>query len=225
MPHYLSRAQVRELDERATLEFGMPSILLMENAGRNAAQLLVTNDCPKRVVICCGKGNNGGDGFVMARHLDCMGVEVCVLLFAPSSSLRNDAAINWEILRRAAIPNREIAWPADRAEVETLLMESEVLVDALFGTGLASALATPYDAVIEFINRSPARVFAVDVPSGLDCDTGETLGATVEAEVTATFVACKKGFTNPGSGRWLGSVHVLDIGAPRRLVEEYLGQG
>src|SRR5262245_27187409 len=108
MPAYLSRAQVRELDERATKEFGVPSIVLMENAGRNAAELLATTDTRGTVAVCCGKGNNGGDGFVIARHLDRMGFGVLALLFAPAESLSGDARTNWDILQKSHIPHWEI---------------------------------------------------------------------------------------------------------------------
>lgn len=222
MSAYLTRAQVRELDERATKEFGVPSIVLMENAGRNCAALLMAVGSTGPVVVCCGKGNNGGDGFVIARHLDRMGVSVSVQLFATSESLRGDARTNHEIVQKSGIRILEVSFPGHQQEVEKGLLNATWIVDALFGTGLSSAPTAPISDVIEIINRSPAQVFAVDVPSGLDCDTGLPLGPTVEADMTGTFVAMKKGFANPAAKKWLGMVHVLDIGAPRRLVNEYL---
>ena len=223
MAAYLTRAQVRELDQRATQEFGVPSIVLMENAGRNAAELLAASGTPGMVAVCCGKGNNGGDGFVIARHLDRMGFGVLAMLFAPADSLQGDARTNWEILRKSRIPHWEInTFAQQRNSVVKTLWVANWIVDALFGTGLNAAPTSPISDVIGLINDSPAKVLAVDVPTGLDCDSGEPLGPTVEANVTATFVAMKKGFTNPASKKWTGQIHILDIGAPRRLVQEYL---
>jgi NAD(P)H-hydrate epimerase len=218
---FLSREEVRALDRRAIEEFGVPSVVLMENAGRGAAELLISLGVHGQVVVCCGKGNNGGDGFVIARHLDNRGISVRVLLFARPEDLAGDAAINYQIIARAGLPivihaDNPVDDPALRGE----LAAAEWVVDALFGTGLAGPVRKPFDQIIAAINESPARVLAVDIPSGLDCDTGKPLGPTVRAHHTTTFVAMKKGFANPETRRWLGQVHVVDIGAPRRLVEQ-----
>jgi NAD(P)H-hydrate epimerase len=106
----------------------------------------------------------------------------------------------------------------DWQQVRRQLDAAEWLVDALFGTGLTGPLRTPFDRLIQEMNSSPAKVLAVDIPSGLDCDTGEPLGAVVRADHTVTFVALKKGFANPGARQWLGQVHVVDIGAPRVIL-------
>jgi NAD(P)H-hydrate epimerase len=218
MAAYLTRAQVRAIDERAVREYGMPSLLLMENAGRNAAELLAAQGINGKVVICCGKGNNGGDGFVIARHLDRKHIPVEVILLAAASTLQGDARVNYEIVRKSGIPLWEaVPWDAER--VTQTLASAAWIVDALFGTGLNNAPAAPYRDLIELINRSPSPVFAVDLPSGLDSDTGLPLGIAVEADVTATFVAKKQGFSVPASQNWTGTVHVLDIGAPRCLIE------
>jgi NAD(P)H-hydrate epimerase len=224
MSAYLTRAQVRELDERATKEFGVPSIVLMENAGRNCADLMMSFGMLRLVVVCCGKGNNGGDGFVIARHLDRMDVPVTVILLAAADSLQGDARTNVEIVQKTGLRIMEVSLPQNRNAVETTLQQADWIVDALFGIGLNSAPMSPFTEVIEMINRSSAQVLAVDVPSGLDCDSGAPLGPTVEANITATFVAKKKGFANPTAKKWLGMVHVLDIGAPRQLVNQYLSQ-
>jgi NAD(P)H-hydrate epimerase len=214
----LTRQQVRELDRRAIEEHGVPGAVLMENAGRGASDLLVTLGIHGRVVICCGKGNNGGDGFVMARHLDLRGVPVRVLLFANPGELTGEAAIHYGSLIAARIPLVANATP-DVAPSE--LGGAEWVVDALFGTGLKGPVRPPLDRVIAAINAGPARVFAVDIPSGLDCDTGRPQGETVKAQHTATFVALKHGFLQPAARPWLGVVHVVDIGAPRALLEEF----
>jgi NAD(P)H-hydrate epimerase len=214
---------VRDLDRRASEEFGMPGLLLMENAGRGAAELLISLGIHGRVLICCGKGNNGGDGFVIARHLSNHGVSVRVLLFAKPEELSGDAAVNYGILARSHVHQESMARPAlDFGKLKRELAGAEWVVDALFGTGLSGPLREPFDQVIAAINETAGRVFAVDIPSGLDCDTGQPLGPCVRADHTATFVAMKKGYANPEAARWLGKVHVVDIGVPRTLVEEYL---
>ena len=212
----LSRDEVRALDRRAIDELGVPSVVLMENAGRGAAELLVTLGVAGPVVICCGKGNNGGDGFVVARHLDSQGVSVKVLLFARPEELSGDAAINHGVVSRASLPVKVHAGSAPHwDDIRLDLATADWVVDALFGTGLRGPVRPPFDQLIELINTSPARVFAVDIPSGLDCDTGKPLGATIRAHHTATFAALKKGFVEPAAKTWLGQVHVLDIGIPR----------
>src|SRR5207248_8475814 len=125
---------VRALDRRAIEEFGVPGVVLMENAGRGAAELLLSLGVRSRVVLCCGKGNNGGDGFVIARHLDRRGVPVRVLLFCPTDQLTGDAAINYHIITRSGLPIRVIP---DAAELGRELAGAEWVVDALFGTGLS----------------------------------------------------------------------------------------
>jgi NAD(P)H-hydrate epimerase len=216
---FLSRDEVRAIDRRAIEEFGVPGVVLMENAGRGAAEVLVSLGVSGLVTICCGKGNNGGDGFVIARHLDNRGLQVRVLLFAKPDDLTGDAAINYQIIAKSGLSIAVHAGPTvDEAELARELSGSAWIVDALFGTGLTGSVRSPLDRVIAAINASGARVLAVDIPSGLDCDTGQPLGATVRADHTVTFVALKKGFANPAAKEWLGQVHVVDIGAPRLLL-------
>jgi NAD(P)H-hydrate epimerase len=213
----LTRQAVREIDRRAIEEFGIPGIVLMENAGRNAAELLRDlNPLRLRVAIACGPGNNGGDGFVMARHLDRLGLTVNVYLFADPKSLSPDAAVNYRIVERMGLPITIMPTPS-----ASLFQGFGWVVDALFGTGLTRAPATPFDAVIAAINRSGAQILAVDVPSGLDCDTGKPLGAAVRAHHTVTFVGMKEGFLYPEARPYVGEVHFADIGAPRRLIDEH----
>jgi NAD(P)H-hydrate epimerase len=220
----LTRSQVRELDRRATAEFGVPSIVLMENAGRGAAELLLELGIKGRVVICCGKGNNGGDGLVIARHLDRRRVPVTVLLFAEPNEVVGDARINLDIVRAADLSVQVFPKPLpELGTIRSLLASADWVVDALFGTGLSGAIQNPLAEVVELINANRARVLAVDLPSGLDADTGDPLGPTVKAEHTATFVAYKLGFLSPVAYAWTGTIHVIDIGAPRKLVEAYLG--
>jgi NAD(P)H-hydrate epimerase len=210
---FLSREETRALDRRAIEEFGVPGVVLMENAGRGAAEVLLALGVHGPVAICCGKGNNGGDGFGIARHLHNKRVRVGVHLFGRPEDLTGDAAINQRIVARLSLPLAIHPEPApDIARLRRELAMAEWVVDALFGTGLTGPVRAPFDAVIAAINEAPGKVLAVDIPSGLDCDTGTPLGPTVRATHTVTFVAQKKGFANPAARPWLGQVHVADIG-------------
>jgi NAD(P)H-hydrate epimerase len=217
---FLSREQARELDRRASTEYALPSLLLMENAGRGVAELLVRLGVHGPVVLVCGKGNNGGDGFVAARHLELQGAAVQVFLFGRPEELPADAAVNYRILERSGIPlwRCPTGSPEDLTALAQALKRAEWVVDALFGTGLKGPLGEPFAQVVAQINASPCRVLAVDIPSGLDCDTGQPLGPTIRAHHTATFVALKKGYLVPAARAWLGQVHVIDIGLPRALL-------
>lgn len=218
---FLTREQVRSIDRRAVEEYGVPGVVLMENAGRGAAEWLLELGARGPVAVCCAGGNNGGDGFVIARHLDLHRVPVEVFLFADPATLKGDAAVNYHILDRAGFPVRLHGEALDGTALRQELAKAEWIVDALFGTGLSGPVRRPFDQVIAAVNDSPARVLAVDIPSGLDCDTGRPLGPTVRADYTATFVAQKKGFTEPAAAEWVGQVRVFHIGAPRRLVEAW----
>lgn len=219
----LTRDQVREIDRRAAEEYGLPGIVLMENAGRGCVLSLLAQGCQGPVVICCGKGNNGGDGFVIARHLEASGLAVKVLLLANPDSLRGDALANYEVARRSNIPIRHLPPVVAAADIDVELAGAEWIVDALLGTGATGHPQPPLATVIERINAAPARCLAVDLPSGLDCDTGEPASPTIRADLTCTFVARKQGFANPAAGPFLGNVEVVDIGVPRQLLAEYAG--
>ena len=214
----LSCAEVREREGRAIRELGLPSLLLMENAGRNIAELLVSLGISGKVAICCGKGNNGGDGLVIARRLDNWQIPVQVLLFAPPDQLSSDAAVNYRILSGSGVKVEVHEGELDRERARIDLATSDWVVDALFGTGLSGPLRTPFDEIVALINDSPAKVLAVDIPSGLDGDTGKPLGPTVRAHHTATMLAWKKGFVQESAREWLGQVHLIDIGLPRRFL-------
>lgn len=217
---YLSRDEVRAIDRRAIEEFGVPGIVLMENAGRGVAELLRALGISGRVVVACGKGNNGGDGYVIARHLDNGGVPVRVLRFCTPEELTSDAALAYQIIAQSGLDIVEYAGkPLDASALANELATAAWVVDALLGTGLSGPVRSPFDGIITAINASPAKVLAVDIPSGLDCDTGLPLGVAVRGHHTATFVAPKKGFANPAAGAWLGQVHIVGIGAPRILTE------
>ena len=210
----LTRNESREVDRIAIEQYGLPGIVLMENAGRGATELLLQKEVAGPVIICCGKGNNGGDGFVIARHLAIRGCEVSLLLFAPKESIAGDAAINLRVVERMNLPCRTVSTEADWDHVRSELSKADWVVDALLGTGAQGVVREPFVSAIRAINSARSRVLAVDLPSGLDCDTGETLGECVRATVTATFVARKTGFDAPAAQPYLGEVEIISIGAP-----------
>jgi NAD(P)H-hydrate epimerase len=216
----LNREQSRRLDQRAMEEYGIPGLVLMENAGRGVADRLALLGITGPVAICCGKGNNGGDGFVIARHLDLSGYAVRVLLCGDPAELQGDAAVNFRIIQRSGLPIAFFGPRHDAARWEEALAGTSWIVDALLGTGSHGEPRPPLDAVIDQINASAATKLAVDLSSGLDCDTGLPASHTIRARHTCTFAAMKPGFLVPGAELYTGQVHVVQIGVPRRLMEE-----
>ena len=225
----LTRAQVRELDRIAIEEYGLPGVALMENAGRNAAaKLLELADAPApalRIAILCGSGNNGGDGYVMARHLANAGCHIELHSTSTREGLSGDAALNRRVVDRMGLVVHELLTAHQLEERRATWPRADVLVDALLGTGFTGQVRPHLARVVAAIaaTEGPA-VCAVDVPSGLDCDTGQPSNATVRASYTLTFAAQKVGFAAPGAADWTGPVTCLDIGAPteilRRLAAE-----
>ena len=226
-PRPLSREEVRGLDARAADDFGMNTLVLMENAGRGAAEWLRELAGPggeaPRVLVLCGPGNNGGDGAVAARHLDVWGFAVRVVWFADPGRLRGDAAAQWAILERSGVDQsaRQGVDAGDPERLDALLDGADWLVDGLLGTGLTRPVEGAVLALIGAVNRSGKPVLALDVPSGLDADRGAPLGAAVRARATATFAAPKLGFGAPGAKAFTGDVRVIEIGVPRRLLEPF----
>jgi NAD(P)H-hydrate epimerase len=220
----LSRTELREVDRLAIEDYGVPGVVLMENAGAGAARLLESLGIDGPVVIACGKGNNGGDGFVMARHLECAGHAVKLALACRLDEIRGDAAVNLAIAERSRLAIECLA-DADQAAWERALAGAAWIVDALLGTGACGAptgaVATAIAAINAVRSRGGMRVLAVDLPSGLDCDTGTAAGACVRADATATFVARKRGFDAAGAAGYTGAVQVIGIGAPRTVLAQF----
>ena len=225
----LSRQEIRQLDVQAARDLELPTLILMENAGRGAAAWLAdlaggVSDHP-RILVLCGPGNNGGDGGVVARHLDAWGYPVQIVWFAHRAQLRDDAERQWIILERSGVD--QTAWfdghspEPQPAELDSLLSGADWLVDGLLGTGLTRPIEGALRAVVEAMNRAGKPILALDLPSGLDADTGAPLGVSVRARATATFVAPKLGFSVPGAADYTGEVAVIDIGLPRCLLEPF----
>jgi len=225
--YVFTRQQVRTVDQEATERYGIPGIVLMENASRSLTlEVLRAVGWPSvasdaNVLIICGGGNNGGDGLAAARHLHNVGLAVTIVLTKPANRYTGDAEINLNICRAMQLDIHV----ADEDPVATLddLPEPAIIVDGLLGTGLSSEVRAPADGVIDWINRQDVPVIAIDIPSGLDSDTGKPLGCAVRADATVTFVGVKRGFLNAVSRDYIGNVTVGDIGVPRELVEK-LGQ-
>jgi NAD(P)H-hydrate epimerase len=210
----------------------------MENAGRGAAAWLVDlmkraagsdlvwDQSPRpRVLIACGPGNNGGDGGVVARHLNAWGFPVEVVWFTAPTRLKGDALIQYQILERSEV--HQTAWDDTNAHdpgqtVLDLLAKADWIVDGLLGTGLTRPVEGHLRAIIKAMNGSCKPVLALDLPSGLDADTGRPLGVAVKAVATATFVAPKRGFSAPGASTYTGHVAPIDIGLPLKLLRPFL---
>lgn len=218
----LTREQVREVDRKAIEELGIPGVVLMENAGRHAADIVMDvleNDMhlvapDARVAVFCGGGNNGGDGYVVARHLHNIGVNVDAIAVKDVNTLTGDAAINCDVATKMGLV-------VNYDNLENKEGKEHVLVDALLGTGFQGDIRDDLVSVINLINQSRqrgAKVVAIDVPSGLDCDTGQPSNATIEADVTVTFVAMKQGFLAETAEKYVGQAIVVDIGAPPELL-------
>jgi len=212
---------MREIDRRAIEEFGIPSLLLMENAGRACAEEILKLGVKKGdgAVIFAGKGNNGGDGFVAARHLYNKGVAPAVFFFQNPSEMKQDPLVNFKILEKMKINLFNCSQTIDWKFLEDSLRQSKAVLDALFGTGLSKPVGEPFRTAIEKINHSRLPVVAVDIPSGLNADTGEVMGICVQAAVTVSLALAKKGFYLNEGPAYTGRVVVADISIPWELIE------
>src|SRR5712675_892 len=213
----LNSAQMREADRRTIEEIGIPSLVLMENAGRQvvaAIEAVHADLLEGRVAVLCGRGNNGGDGFVVARTLVQRGVEVSVFLVGLVSEVRGDARINLEILGRLGLTIVEIAdsqaWELHFSEVG----DCSLIVDAIFGTGLNAPIAGFIESVVTDVNASGIPVVAIDLPSGLSADSPDPIGPSIEAALTVTLAAPKLPLVLPPAEIHAGDIVIADIGIP-----------
>lgn len=209
--------QIRLCDRLAIEHFGIPGRVLMENAGLGTVECMARRYAPlagKEVAIFVGPGNNGGDGLVIARHLYQRGAKPRVWLLVPGESVRGDAALNLSAVRELPIPVVPVLTEAELREAEGGLVNSELIVDALFGTGLTREVTGHFAEAIRRINGLSCPVVAVDVPSGLNSDSGEELGVAVRAEVTCTYGLAKPGLVTEPGRAMAGAIEVIDIGIP-----------
>ena len=214
---FLTRAQVREIDRRSIEQYHIPGVVLMENAARAAAQVageMLKNPRNAQVLILCGGGNNGGDGLAVARHLHNLAAHVNIALTTDPARYSGEALVNWQIVSAMKLPTQ----PATPQLIGS--SEAALILDAIFGTGLSQPPRDPFGQIAQAVNKCKKPVLAIDIPSGLDCDTGQPLGACIAATRTITFVAQKAGFASPQARQYLGTVTVGDIGCPRELIED-----
>ena len=217
----VTAAEMQALDSRAINELGIPGIVLMENAGRLTTEALVGhygNPRAKTVTIFAGPGNNGGDGLVIARHLHQKGCNVRIYFLVSADKLKGDAAANLKIIKHLDISCEEILNSNTAEKIK--LDNSQVVVDALFGTGLKREIHGHFATIIEQINQCGRPIVSVDIPSGLNSDNGQILGSAVRADLTVTYGQAKLGqFCHPGT-ELCGRLEIVDIGIPPRLTDE-----
>ena len=214
----MSREKVRAFDSWAINTLGIPGVVLMENAGRSCAELIkekLAGVAKPKVCIFCGTGNNSGDGDVIARHLLNSGFGVTIVVCGDRNKIKGDAKINLDILERLGQPIEQLNLRVEDipGQTEAFTADADMLVDAIFGTGLKGQLNNEYKKLIESINSQNCTILAVDVPSGLDCDTGKPLGAAIKANYTVTFAAVKKGFVSSSTAaQYTGQLFIASIG-------------
>ena len=218
----LNAAQMREADRRTIEDIGIPSLVLMENAGRQvvaAMEAIHTDMAERQVAVLCGRGNNGGDGFVVARTLVQRGVDVSVFLIGRVADVRGDARINLEVLGRLGITVVEIAdsqaWELHLSEVR----DCTLIVDAIFGTGLNAPVSGLIESVVADVNASGIPVVSIDLPSGLSADSCDPIGESIEAGTTVTLAAPKLPLVLPPAETRAGDIVIADIGIPADVID------
>lgn len=207
----ISSDEARQLDKRAQEFFNIPSACLMEVAGSSSAQVILQQKDIKNVCIFCGKGNNGGDGLVIARYLINAGLKLKIYLLAEPGSLKPDPKRNFQILTKMQADIKKIDSSND---LDDSIAGADLIVDAIFGIGLTKDVEGMEKEIIEYINSLKKPVISVDVPSGLNSDTGKIMGTCVKASITVTFAVAKKGFFIGDGPILCGKIVVKDIGIP-----------
>jgi ADP-dependent NAD(P)H-hydrate dehydratase / NAD(P)H-hydrate epimerase len=220
--YLVTAAEMQEMDRRTIESFGLPGRILMENAGRGATRFFLEHFKDignKRIGVVAGRGNNGGDGFVMARYLAQKGMRVTVYLLTESSTVTGDAAANLSLLLPLKVPVIEMPNPESFSAHKTELRHEAIWIDAILGTGLRSDVKGFFREVIDFLNQSKRPIFSVDIPSGLNSDTGRPCGACIRAHATATFAFGKTGhYILPGA-EFTGTLKIVDIGVPPYIAD------
>lgn len=219
--HLVTAAEMREMDRLTMESFGLPGRVLMENAGRGAARVLM-DACPdireKSVAVVAGRGNNGGDGFVVARYLAGAGVKTAVYLLSEKDRLTGDALANFQLLSSLDIPVMEITDETALERAKAGMEPCDVFVDAILGTGITSDVRGIFRSMIDYINGLKRFVVSVDIPSGLHAESGFPCGTCIRADHTATFAFPKIGLVLLPGIVYTGRLHVVDIGIPDHIV-------
>jgi hydroxyethylthiazole kinase-like uncharacterized protein yjeF len=211
---------MKEMDRMTIEEMGIPGPVLMENAARGATRVCLDHFAPapgSRVVILCGPGNNGSDGYVMARYLLQAGLQVTVIVLAEARKITGDALLNLNIIQRMGLDIREAPGPDKWKESSSLLSTCDLIVDGILGTGLNAPVRGFYQQVIEEVNSSKKPVFSVDIPSGLNADSGQIMGVAIRADLTVTFGFPKLGQILFPGAELAGRLVRIDIGIPRTV--------
>ena len=216
---FLTAAQAKALDKKALEKFGISTLVLMENAGQAVAEeaLKILKSRQAKVVIFCGAGNNGGDGFCAARHLLTEGFKPQVYLMGKINDVENEAKINLGILLRLKQKITEIK-PRNFSLLKKRIRKTSLIIDALLGVGAKGQIRPVYQQVIDIINASGIYVLSIDIPSGLDATTGKVLGRCVRADKTVTLVGKKSGMVYEEGRGHCGKVLVRNIGLPDALL-------
>jgi NAD(P)H-hydrate epimerase len=219
----LTAREMKEIDRAAIEEIGIPGTVLMENAGLRVVRALkgrFSKPEDETIVIVAGKGNNGGDGFVVARHLFNSGTAPEVLLLATKEEVKGDAAVNLAVVLKLGIPVTEIRTSAEWKKARVKVFHATVIVDALFGTGLLKPLDGLFAEAVVDINKSAAFKVAIDIPSGLSSDTFEMIGPCVKADMTVALAAPKIAHIFPPAAECVGDLVIAPIGVPPFLLEK-----
>ena len=218
-------SEMQEMDRKTIQELGIPGAVLMENAARGATRVFLDHFEPPKnahVVILCGPGNNGGDGYVMARYLEDAGLAVTVIVLSEFKRISGDARINLDVIQRMAVKILEIPDSKEWAKGRRLIRACDIIIDGILGTGLDSPVRDFYRKVIQEVNALGKPVMSVDIPSGLNADTGQIMGVAIKADLTVTFGYPKIGqFVFPGA-EIVGRLARIDIGIPETVAEEVL---
>src|SRR5215210_3436218 len=218
----LNAAQMREADRFTIEDIGLPSLVLMENAGRQVVSAMEAAYEPQldgRVAVLCGRGNNGGDGFVVARTLLQRGIDAAVFVIGAVADVRGDARTNLDILGRLGITvvevNDEQTWELHFSEIS----QCTLIVDAIFGTGLKSALGGMMETVVADVNAAGIPIVSIDLPSGMSADTPHLIGDCIDATMTVTLAAPKLPLILPPGEAHAGDVVIADIGIPYEVID------
>ena len=212
--------EMQAMDRQTIEDFGIPGMVLMESAGRGATRFLMQQfpDIEnKKVAVIAGRGNNGGDGFVIARYLKQKGIQVQVYLLAVRDRVQGDALANLKLLKPLEVPVVEIPDEASFSKIKSEMHGLDLWIDAILGTGLKSDVKGYFKTIIDFINKLNKPVFAVDVPSGLNSDTGQPCGTCICAAATATFAYAKTGHMLYPGADYIGNLKIVDIGIPPHI--------
>jgi ADP-dependent NAD(P)H-hydrate dehydratase / NAD(P)H-hydrate epimerase len=224
MQRIVSAEEMRWCDETTIKQYGVPGLLLMENAGRGVVEVLKQKYFAlesQKILVVCGKGNNGGDGFVIARLLSSLCSHVSVLLMAPPDELKGDAKKNFEILHKyTQKSHHQITLHRFSRKILSSLPTPSIIIDAIFGTGFTGSVRKPFADVIDWINKQEVQVVAVDIPSGVNGTTGVVENCAVRANRTVTFGSIKSGLLCNQGLELVGSVSVADIGIPAPVIED-----